>query len=502
MMTEVKDTKLTTRIAIFCIIVFILPVILIITTAMGVMRIGLNSMEESYDLDESTYDMIWNPMSIFDHMTASTTDELQQVMNDDPGRLEDVLYLEEINSRLGENSSYFVMRRDEETVYSGLPEEGGSDYGLFAEVDNLPKNSVIVINESACYIQQLNFSFSDGSAGEILIYTDVGQVLPQIRNMVVRTIVLAVLILFIVIALAGVWLYRSIVQPLGKLKTAAENISEGNLNFSLAAESNDEIGELYDSFEQMRIKLRSQIDRNIQYEEDSKELLSNISHDLKTPMTSIKGYIEGLMDGVADTPEKQSKYLHTIYNKVMDMDALIEELYLYSKLDSNTLTYNFAKINLDSYFQDCVDEISMDLESQGIGFAYFNYTDRDTVIIADPEELKRVINNIISNSIKYASPDRKLEIELRITEEPEFVEIDIEDNGRGIAKQEVPLIFDRCYRTDASRTSSQGGSGLGLSIAKKIIEEHGGKIWAVSTEGAGTTICFVIRKYKEEGNYE
>ena len=250
------------------------------------------------------------------------------------------------------------------------------------------------------------------------------------------------------------------------------------------------------------MKLKGQIERNIQYEKESKELISNISHDLKTPMTAIKGYIEGIMDGVADTEEKRNRYIRTIYNKVNDMNSLIEELFLYAKLDSNSVTYSFAKVNVDAYFQDCVEEISLDLESQGVDFGYFNYADRDTVIIADPEQLKRVVNNIIGNSVKYASPDRKLMISLRIMEEAEFVKIEIEDNGKGIARNEVPLIFDRCYRTDASRNSSKGGSGLGLSIAKKIIEEHGGKIWAVSTEGVGTTMCFVLRKYKENNVYE
>jgi signal transduction histidine kinase len=127
---------------------------------------------------------------------------------------------------------------------------------------------------------------------------------------------------------------------------------------------------------------------------------------------------------------------------------------------------------------------------------------KDTVIIADPEQLKRVINNIIGNSIKYASPDRKPYIGIRLMEEAEFVKVEIEDNGKGIAKKEVPYIFDRSYRTDASRNSSMGGSGLGLSIARKIIEEHGGKIWANSTENVGTTIHFVIRKYKETVIYE
>ena len=161
------------------------------------------------------------------------------------------------------------------------------------------------------------------------------------------------------------------------------------------------------------------------------------------------------------------------------------------------ITYSFIKLNVNAYFQDCADEISLDLQSQGVSFGYFNYADESTVVIADPEQLKRVINNIVGNSVKYASPDRPLSINIRISDEPEFIRVEIQDNGKGIARKELPYIFDRLYRTDASRNSSRGGSGLGLSIARKIIEEHGGKIWAESTEGVGTTMIFVLRKYRE-----
>jgi signal transduction histidine kinase len=251
----------------------------------------------------------------------------------------------------------------------------------------------------------------------------------------------------------------------------------------------------------MRIKLKNQIEVSMQYEKENKELISNISHDLKTPITAIKGYVEGIRDGVADTPEKMDKYIRTIYNKATDMDKLIDELFLYSKLDSNSMNYSFAKLNLNDYFEDCVDEISLDLESRGISLAYYNHVPEDTIIIADPEQLKRVINNIVGNSVKYMDT-RPGRIGIFLKDEPEFVQIEIQDNGKGIAKTELQHIFDRCYRTDASRNSSKGGSGLGLSIAKKIIEEHGGKIWANSVEGEGTTMCFVLRKYKECVTYE
>ena len=286
-----------------------------------------------------------------------------------------------------------------------------------------------------------------------------------------------------------------------KLKKAAVNIKNGNLDFSVITDADDEIGEVCVAFEEMRLKLKDQIEVSMQYEKDNKELISNISHDLKTPITAIKGYVEGIRDGVADTPEKMDKYIRTIYNKATDMDKLIDELFLYSKLDSNSMNYSFAKLNLKDYFEDCADEISLDLESRGIAFVYRNYASEDTIIIADPEQLKRVINNIVGNSVKYMA-DRPGRIGIFIKDEPEFVQIDIRDNGKGIAKKELPHVFERCYRTDASRNSSKGGSGLGLSIAKKIIEEHGGKIWANSEEGEGTTVSFVLRKYKECVTYE
>ena len=494
--------KLLTRIKISYFLAFICPVVLILATVFGVMKMGLNSMEQKYDLDQSSYEMILDPMSMLGHMTASTVEELEQVTKEDPDKLLDQVYLEKLNERLSNHSSYLLVKKDWQNIYSGLPKEGNYKDDLNYSPKDGKDESLYVMDEQPYHIQQMNFTFSDGSVGQVLIYTNVAQIVPQIKKLVAQIIITSLLILFAGSFIAMFWLYKSIVHPLNKLKTAAENIKDGNLNFSVAAETDDEIGEVCVAFEEMRLKLKGQIERNIQYEKESKELISNISHDLKTPMTAIKGYIEGIMDGVADTEEKRDRYIRTIYNKVNDMNSLIEELFLYAKLDSNSVTYSFAKVNVDAYFQDCVEEISLDLESQGVDFGYFNYADRDTVIIADPEQLKRVVNNIIGNSVKYASPDRKLMISLRIMEEAEFVKIEIEDNGKGIARNEVPLIFDRCYRTDASRNSSKGGSGLGLSIAKKIIEEHGGKIWAVSTEGVGTTMCFVLRKYKENNVYE
>lgn len=307
------------------------------------------------------------------------------------------------------------------------------------------------------------------------------------------------IIVFFTAALLVYWVYRTVSVPLAKLQEAAQNIKDGNLDFEISAEADDEFGELCRDFEEMRLRLKANAEEKVEFDRENKELISNISHDLKTPITAIKGYVEGIMDGVADTPEKMDKYIRTIYNKANDMDRLINELTVYSGIDSNRIPYNFHRINVADYFGDCVEEVGMDLEQKGIELNYCNLVQPDTVVIADPEQMKKVINNIISNSVKYMDKPKGM-IDIRILDEVDSIQVEIEDNGKGIAQKDLAKIFERFYRTDASRNSAQGGSGIGLSIVKKIVEEHGGYIWATSKEGEGTCMHFVLRKYIELQN--
>ena len=310
-------------------------------------------------------------------------------------------------------------------------------------------------------------------------------------------------ILILTSALITAWVNQDIYKPIKELSIAMRKIAEGDFDYRLPDKQEGEIGHLHDNYEQMRLQLKENAEEKMQNEKKSKELVSNISHDLKTPITSIKGYVEGIMDGVADTPEKMDKYIKTIYNKANDMDRLINELTTYSGIDSNKIPYHFHVLNIADYFQDCVEEVGLDLEQKDIQLNYTNLAPADTCIVADPEQLKKVINNIISNSVKYMGHDKGI-IDIRILDEGESVRIEIEDNGKGIAAKDIGNIFERFYRTDSSRNSLQGGSGIGLSIVKKIIEDHGGYVWATSKEGEGTCMHFVIRKYtdKKENNDE
>ena len=327
--------------------------------------------------------------------------------------------------------------------------------------------------------------------------SSVFKTLPQIEELI-RNMLAAVVIILTVTALGLTWwIYRGVISPLDKLRTATQKIKEGNLDFSIASEGVNEISDLCQDFEAMRQRLKENAEEKLEFDKDNKELISNISHDLKTPITAIKGYVEGIMDGVANTPEKMDRYIHTIYNKANDMDRLINELTFYSKMDTNRIPYTFNKISVTEFFDDCAEELDSELESKSVQFQYSNYVGPEVLVIADAEQIKRVINNIVSNSLKYMGSSRERRINLRVKDVGDFVQVEIEDNGKGIAAKDLPNIFDRFYRTDASRNSSKGGSGIGLSIVKKIMEDHGGKVWATSKENIGTVMYFVLRKYQE-----
>ena len=309
----------------------------------------------------------------------------------------------------------------------------------------------------------------------------------------------ALVILIFTSVSVGLWIYRSVATPLVKLRKATQNIKDGNLDFVLDVEGADEFAELCRDFEEMRRRLKESAEEKLVLDKENKELISNISHDLKTPITAVKGYVEGIMDGVADTPEKMDRYVRTIYNKTVEMDHLINELTFYSKIDTNRIPYTFSKLNVEDYFSDCAEEVGLELETRGIQLCYANYVDSDVQVIADGEQIRRVIHNIISNAIKYMDKGKGMKgiIQIRVKDVGDFVQVEIEDNGKGIAAKDLPYIFDRFYRTDVSRNSAKGGSGIGLSIVRKILEDHGGKVWATSREDIGTIMYFALRKYQE-----
>lgn len=487
--------KFRTRLLITSVVIIVVPLLLTAVAFMGIGMYVVNSEQEN-ELADINYSSSNYTIENYKHMTEEVIQEIKEQMQENSARLEDKEYLEEINNSLINKSSYIIVRKGNEIYYAGNSKAAEKIFNkLPAYGSNVPDAETgYYYNDMKKFVKQLDFMFLDGAKGSFFIVTRVSTLIS--RKMLTDMVLAYILILIFTSIILTQWIKKGIFTPINQLNTAMQNIAEGNLEYRLANDEKGEIGELYRNYEDMRLRLKESTDEKIEHEKQNRELISNISHDLKTPITAVKGYVEGIMDGVADTPEKMDKYIKTIYNKANDMDRLINELTIYSGIDNNRIPYNFHRINVADYFGDCVEEVGLDLESKNIELNYDNLVSPETQIIADPEQLKRVINNIIGNSIKYLDKEHGV-IDIRILDEVDSIRVEIEDNGKGIAAKDLPNIFERFYRTDASRNSSQGGSGIGLSIVKKIIEDHGGYIWATSKEKEGTCMHFVIRKYEE-----
>ncbi len=295
----------------------------------------------------------------------------------------------------------------------------------------------------------------------------------------------------IVLIIIFMFFINRILKPLEDVKLAAKEIKNGNLDFKIEYTKNDEIGDVFDAIEEMRNELKEASEVRTQYEKNRNELLSNITHDLKTPITSIKGYVEGIIDGVADTPEKIQKYAKTIYKHSVDMDVLINDLFLMSKLDVDQMVFNFEKFDLSEFLTDCYEDFYFDLSSHDIEIKYDHLSNKQMIIEGDRQTLKRAMINLIQNSIHHLDKEVKW-IHLTLSSDADNAIIKIKDNGQGIPESEINAIFKRFYRIDDSRSSEYGGSGIGLSIVEKIIEKHQGTVVAKSELGKWTEMVITI----------
>ena len=226
-------------------------------------------------------------------------------------------------------------------------------------------------------------------------------------------------------------------------------------------------------------------------------MIAGIAHDLRTPLTSVKGYLEGLRDGIADTPEKQKKYMDIIYSSTCDTEKMLDELLTISKLELGSITLNCEKV-LISDFTGFAAQLGEELEKQDFDFEIIDKTKGNTALYLDTDSFSRVITNIISNSVKYRNKDIRGKIELTLYEYKNTILFEMKDNGTGVDKESLPRIFDTLYRADKARSNVRNGSGLGLSICKQIVELHGGLIWAQSEAGKGLSIFISLPICNEE----
>ncbi len=493
--------KLKNKLIISFLMIMAIPLFLFCVFSVVLVRYQFVIIQNSYGVSAELTDFFPNNNKLFSQLMTNVQLKLKNEVEENSGLLEDKEALEKCCEEEAGKFINVVVLKDSDIYYSYKPLQQEEIEAIQKEsqddTDEAESSGTVYLSQENTILgKAIDTKFADGSRAQIYTLVKVNQWLPELKQLVVQFILAMIFILFLTACIFTTWIYRSVVQPIRELRQATEKIKSGNLDFQVAVSSNDEMGQLCTDFEKMRQRLKESAEEKIRFDNENRELISNISHDLKTPITSIKGYVEGIMDGVADTPEKMERYLKTVYNKTNDMQRLIDELTFYSKIDTNRIPYNFRKINVSDYFGDCAEEVGLDLGAKNVVFQYANYVDENVMVIADPEQIRRVVNNIIGNSCKYFDKSQCF-INMRIKDVGDFIQVEIEDNGKGIAAKDIPYIFDRFYRTDSSRNSSKGGSGIGLSIVRKIMEDHGGKVWASSKEGTGTVVYFVLRKYEE-----
>lgn len=287
-----------------------------------------------------------------------------------------------------------------------------------------------------------------------------------------------------------------ITATLKTLRQAADNLRDGDLDFQILSCDQRELDELSQSLESVRQRLKAAAVAEAAAQDERGLLMANLSHDLRTPITAIKGYVEGIQDGIANTPEKQAHYLQIIYNKSVVLEKLVRNMSDFSEYELGRMQYHFGYVDMGPFLRDLGEEYRDDVEQNGLSLVCQIPTGH-YVVTADRGKLKRVLDNLISNAIKYSRPQGS--IALTAEEYERGLVIQVSDNGKGIGTQALRHVFDSFFREDAARTSSVPGSGLGLAICRSIVDSHHGKIWLTSEEGEGTRAFIYLPLQKEEG---
>lgn len=284
---------------------------------------------------------------------------------------------------------------------------------------------------------------------------------------------------------------KRIMKPIEKLKDGVEQIARGNYDVKIDNDVYNEIGILIYDFNKMAETLKKSEEMKLEYEENRKALIANISHDLKTPITSINGYIEALVDGVVTSPDKVNNYLNIIHNNTTYINNLIDDLFLFSKLDMQKLDFNFGIVKFKAFMSDLMEEFDFVLKEKDIEFKFEDRLSEELEINIDGKRIYQVIRNVIGNAIKYGRQKDSI-IKVELSNNNEWIKIEIKDNGPGIPEDKLSNIFNRFYRIDTERTKDFMSTGLGLAIAKEMVEAHGGKIYASSIMGKGSTFTIEL----------
>ena len=291
------------------------------------------------------------------------------------------------------------------------------------------------------------------------------------------------------------FVFQHIQEALEELSKGVHQIRDGNLGIRIQHKTADEFSPICEDFNDMAERLKKSVSLIQNQEKNRKELLAGMSHDLRSPLTSIKAYTEGLIDGVAKTPEAQARYLAMIQTKVNEIESMITNLFTFSKMDLEEYPCYPEILDLEKEVTALIRQNSDEYQARGLKLDC-SQLHACGKIYADPGQLRSVISNIIGNSLKYKEQASGC-VSIKSSYDANGIRLFIEDDGPGVPKEALTKLFEVFYRSDPSRSNTQKGSGLGLAIAQKAVFRMGGSIWAENVEPHGLRMVLIFPEYKE-----
>lgn len=287
----------------------------------------------------------------------------------------------------------------------------------------------------------------------------------------------------------GYLLAANMTRSLSLLQRAAQRIAGGDFSTRVQLTEVDELFEVAEAFNMMADELEQSFSRQRALEQSRRDLVAAVSHDLRTPLTSIRAMVEALADGVVTDPNTVQRYYRTIRGQIENLSGLINDLFELSQLETGQIELQLEPVNLNDLLSDVLESMHPQARAKAVTLRGI-FSEEIPLIKAEFAKIQRVLHNLIQNAIRHTPADGSISLET--TTVAEGVQVAVTDSGEGIASEDLPHIFDQFFRGEKSRSRETGGAGLGLAIAKRIIEAHHGRIWVESQMGQGARFSFIL----------
>ncbi len=467
------------------------PVLLMATFAWGFLELVQNVIIPSDSKIASVENLVTSVEATLDAV------DVNKLLND--------VQAQQDLEQLAKKDGYHVMALNQDkTIFSNLEKDEIRYLNKYVNIDNLKNKerdtfiqrigATIVIRTIEQNGEKITFIATGSTEMGILGNLNMGS-LVTIGASALAIVVAAILAIILFSMFLSQLMTRQIMAPIQRLADGAKRIQTGNFDEEITGVEEEELKDVCESFNSMQVQLKATLEQNKKYEKARTDMISGISHDLRTPLTSVKGYIKGLQDGVANTPEKREKYLDVAYRKACEMDILLQKLFFFSKMETGNMPLHFVETDFAAYLKGFVDAFNIEKEETHAEIEWES-SGSDHFVRLDSEQMHRVLSNIVENSIKYRRKDWS-QIRFSLISRADEEVLIIQDDGDGVPAGKIDQLFEQFYRVDEARSTRKEGNGLGLYIVKYIVEQHGGSVKAENHDGL--RIILTLPRVKRDG---